>query len=364
MSHRAFITGALICMVCALGAVPQPRELARGRQPQATVDPRGTIHVTYADDHNTIWMISSSDGGNAFGEPARVITLDQKLALGMRRGPRVAASGNAIAVTYIAGQRGGGKDENVYAVRSTDGGKTWSEPRQINATAGSAREGLHALASDSNGALLCVWLDLRDGPMQVWGALSIDAGKTWGENVRIYRAPDGSICDCCHPSVASDGKGGWLVMFRNHIAGNRDMYIVKSTDGLTWSDATKLGSASWKLPGCPMDGGAIATGKEGAIAAYRRQSELFTCAIDDATKETKIAQGASPAIVVGAGGPTVAYLTSPMRGDLMIATGSDVTKLAEQANDPVLILGHGGPLAIWESNGRVYTAVLVNGQRP
>jgi hypothetical protein len=53
-----------------------------------------------------------------------------------------------------------------------------------------------------------------------------------------------------------------------------------------------------------------------------------------------------------------------MRGDLMIATGSDVTKLAEQANDPVLILGRGGPLAIWESNGRVYTAVLVNGQRP
>ena len=86
--------------------------------------------------------------------------------------------------------------------------------------------------------------------------------------------------------------------------------------------------------------------------------------IDGATRPSTIAQGASPAIFVGAGGPTVAYLASPGRGNLMFATGSDVTRLAGQADDPVLILGHGGPLAIWESDGSVHTAILINGQRP
>ena len=84
--NRAFIIGSLICISCAMAAAPQPRELARGRQPQAAVDARGTVWLVYADGDNAIWLARSGDGGKTFAQPAKVAQLDHKLALGMRRG--------------------------------------------------------------------------------------------------------------------------------------------------------------------------------------------------------------------------------------------------------------------------------------
>jgi hypothetical protein len=63
-------------------------------------------------------------------------------------------------------------------------------------------------------------------------------------------------------------------MFRNLIDGNRDMYLIKSDDGgKSFGQATKLGTGSWKLSGCPMDGGGLVVDQNGNPETVWRREE-------------------------------------------------------------------------------------------
>jgi len=67
------------------------------------------------------------------------------------------------------------------------------------------------------------------------------------------------------------------VMFRNWLDGNRDLYLIKSNDnGKSFGEAQKLGTGSWQLNGCPMDGGGLAIAANGTPqTVWRRQSKIY-----------------------------------------------------------------------------------------
>ena len=223
----------------------------------------GTVHLVYGVG-NKIFHCRSTDQGNSFDTPKEAFRVSN-LSLGMRRGPRIAATENALVVTVIAGKQGKGRDGDLLAWRSTDGGDNWIGPVNVNDTIDSAREGLHGMAAGANGSIWCAWLDLRDKRSEVFAAKSVDGGATWQANVCVYRSPDGNVCECCHPSVAV-GEKAVHVMFRNSLGGNRDMYVATSEDGGgTFAPAKKIGQGAWKLNACPMDGGMLAGGPERRI---------------------------------------------------------------------------------------------------
>src|SRR5260221_12587103 len=74
-----------------------------------------------------------------------MVSSQGELALGMHRGPRVAYTGQGIVISAVVGQQGKGKDGDVMAWRSLEGGKNWSAPDRLNDAPGSTRESLHAL---------------------------------------------------------------------------------------------------------------------------------------------------------------------------------------------------------------------------
>ena len=67
------------------------------------------------------------------------------------------------------------------------------------------------------------------------------------------------------------------VMFRNWINRNRDLYLIKSSDaGKSFGQAQKLGNESWKLNGCPMDGGGVVINKKGnPETVWRREGKIY-----------------------------------------------------------------------------------------
>ena len=124
------------------------------------------------------------------------------------------------------------------------------------------------MAEGPGGEVYCVWLDCRDQQRgsRIFGAASTDGGKTWTKNRQVYSSPSGSVCECCHPSVAYDSSGKLHVMWRNSLQGARDMYMTSSTDGgATFSAGVKLGSGTWPLDACPMDGGYLAVSSNGVV---------------------------------------------------------------------------------------------------
>src|SRR5581483_9024734 len=126
------------------------------REPQVAVAPSGRVFVV-AGDGESLHVATSKDG-KAFEKP--VLVGRAKTALGMRRGPRIAATAESVVVTAVAVE--GDKKGDVLSWRSGDEGATWEGPLAVNHSAGSGREGLHGMAAGPNDEIACAWLDLRN----------------------------------------------------------------------------------------------------------------------------------------------------------------------------------------------------------
>jgi hypothetical protein len=309
-----------------------------------------------------IYFCSSVDGGKSFSGPVKVAEA-QIVPLTRHRGPRIAFSRGTIVITAVTGKNAAAgehahglpSDGDLLAWRSTDGGKTWSADVAINDAPGAPTEGLHSLAADSKGNLFAVWLDKRGGHgASLYGARSTDGGVTWSRNVMIYRSPEGTICECCHPSVAMDANGSIVVMWRNWLAGSRDMYFTRSSDGLTFSKPEKLGAGTWPLNACPMDGGGLAVFGGKVITAWRRGEDVFLA--EAGKPETKIGSGKDIALalagdrayVIWTNGTAIAYWTAG-KMEVLSKTG---------AFPSLTTLPDGKVLAAWEESSGLQIRLL------
>jgi len=285
-----------------------------GKQPQVAVAPDGTIYVVFGKD-TSVYVTSSTDHGATFSAPVQVADVP-KLMLGMRRGPRIAATSDRILVSA--------PNSGLQTFLSTDHGKTWSPIGTMNDRSTGAEEGLQNITALPDGSFYAVWLDHRTGSQQIEGARLDPTATAWGKNVTVYQSPERSVCECCHPSVVSDEKGKLSVMWRNSLGGNRDFYLAESMDrGDTFSEAAKLGTGSWQIAGCPMDGGGlIAKSDAGIWTIWRRQDDVF---LDQPGKpETKIGRGMQPVITMISG---EIYCVWQKTGYVYIAKNSGKTQV-------------------------------------
>jgi hypothetical protein len=358
MRSRLFTLGALVCWAAGLAAparaddpvdVLPARGFAKAQQPQAAVGPGGKVYVTFGAE-NVVYCVVSEDGGKNWKPPVKVGEAGA-LALGMRRGPRVAATDKAVVVTAVGGKLGKGRDEDLLAWRSEDGGVNWKGPATINSVTASAREGLHHTVAAPDGTFYTIWLDLRAKRTQVYGASSRD-GETWRDEKLVYESPDGSVCECCQPQAAYDAKGVLYVMWRNSLAGARDMYVTRSEDnGKTFGKAAKLGRGTWPLKACPMDGGGLAATADGdLLTVWRRDREVYRCAPGQA--EASLGHGEQPWAAAGPGGVYLVWVTGRPGVVMALKPGAErPTRLAERGWDPVVaapVKGEGPVVVVWE----------------
>ena len=323
--------GFVFCVIAAVATAAAPIEIP-GAQPQLTVAADGRVWLAYGRvgepiaapasssgghghhggprPEGDVLVAHSEDGGVTFSPSTKIGTV-QNLMLGMRRGPRIAVHGDRITVTVIGPE--------LFSFVSGDGGKTWSDPVTINDVPTSAREGLHDLAGSAQGELFVTWLDLRNGTMELWGAASTDGGLTWAKNQRVYRSSGKSICECCHPSALFDEQGHLAIMWRNAVDGSRDMWMTTRESGaVEFTPARKLGEGTWKIEGCPMDGGRILAFGDGQFGAvWQRNGEIF------------LTRGDGPEITLGKGKQPVAV--HPRDGALTVfwQQGADLVGLTD-----------------------------------
>ncbi len=308
-------------LAAIVGAVLLTPKISAGRteipdaaQPQLATAVDGRVWLTYGQG-GAVFVAASSDGGGTFGSASKLPS-PSKLMVGMRRGPRIAVFGDRVTVTVVG--------DELLAFRSTDAGITWSEPVAINEVPASANEGLHDLASSPEGQLFVTWLDLRSGKMELWGAESADGGKTWTKNEQVYRSPDQSICECCHPTALFDRDGNLAVMWRNSIAGSRDLWMTTRARGAKhFTTAKKLGEGTWKLNGCPMDGGKIVALGGGIFGSvWQRAGDVFFAPTEG--PEVLLGKGKQP-VAVAHGAETI----------VLWQQGTDLVSVRKPGDEPM-----------------------------
>ncbi len=322
---------------------------------------RSLVAMTFGAG-NAIYFSASHDAGQTFSNPVKVAEADA-VPLTHHRGPRIAISGGAIVISAVMGKtlsheqhaHGLPSDGDLVVWRSVDGGRKWSQGVVVNDVPGAPTEGLHSLAADARGNLFAAWLDKRgEKGTKLYGARSADGGATWSKNVLIYQSPDGTICECCHPSAALDPSGQALVMWRNWLGGSRDMYLTRSRDGAAFSKPQKLGEGTWHLNGCPMDGGGLAVSATKTITAWRRGENVFLA--EPGKPESQIGTGKDVALALDGERVYVSWTN----GAKIEAWSSSQTEVLSNAGAYSAVTGlpGGGALVAWEENGAIVTRRL------
>lgn len=178
--------------------------------------------------------------------------------------PALATDGSGLWVA-VWGARGvagdpNGTDTDLLFARSTDDGQTWSTPAPLNTTAAadSGSDSGPSIAVDAAGVWLVCWVSTEafDGSLNIGTdtdilcARSTDGGQTWSTPTPVNpAASDGDAIDA-GVSVASDGRGGWRVVWfsTNSLGGtigtDEDILTASSADsGATWSAAALVNTS-------------------------------------------------------------------------------------------------------------------------
>lgn len=320
--------------------------VARGQMPQLVKDKNNKLCLVYGTGDSIMYSFSL-DNGKTFSLPSLISVLPNVYAFATR-GPQIAATGNGLLVTACTSKG------NIFSlVKEDEGG--WVQTGKVNDADTIAKEGLMSLSADGDNAF-AVWLDSRDDKHnKIFGAKSVDGGKTWSKNVNIYTSPDSTVCECCKPSVVVKGSKVY-VMFRNWLKGSRDLYFIQSSDGGdSFGRAQKLGNGTWKLDGCPMDGGGLAVNQDLAIqTVWRREKKVYYAIPGMPEKEIGEGKGCTLEIVNGKN----VYAWSE-NGDIVIITPQGLKQVLGKGGGPVLkAVDNKSVICVWQNEKQIHAAVV------
>lgn len=247
-------------------AKPSPR---CAETPTPLFDAEGRLWLIWTQNGH-MYVAGSEDGGSAFAAPARVTPKPLSIEKNGENRPKAAvAPDGSIYVTFtVTGEQK--YSGIVYFSRSSDGGKSFSEPAAVTDEDKPVSQSFETLNIGADGRIHIVWIDKRDreaakreekkyAGSAIYYAYSDDGGKSFSTNKKLA---DHS-CECCRIATAIDGAGSPVIVWR-HIFGKniRDHAVMKLTADGSPGRLARVSEDNWALDGCPHHGPAIAVGAD------------------------------------------------------------------------------------------------------
>jgi hypothetical protein len=161
---------------------------------------------------------------------------------------------------------------DILVSRSSDGGGSWPPGVRPHRDGTETEHGFVSLVEYPSGRFGAVWLDGRSMASQTNGAshggvalmFSSWEDGNFGPEVTLDR----TVCECCQTSATAT-RNGIFVAYRDRSDSEvRDISYVRLVDG-NWSEPRTLCRDGWKIPGCPVNGPAVAAqGDDVAVAWF------------------------------------------------------------------------------------------------
>lgn len=206
-----------------------PQRIAAGRYParapSLALGPDRTVYLAWTngeDDSADIHLAKSTDGGSSFSPPQRLAPSKNysdapKLAVG---------PGDVLHLVYAESSGGPFARYRVRYTRSTDGGRTFENPREISSPMPGAfvSAAFPALSVDARGRVYVLW-ELygteHQGPRGLGVAVSLDSGKS-------FSSP-GLVPDSADTAGGFNGSSQGLLMRKLAVNANGALAIVNSS---------------------------------------------------------------------------------------------------------------------------------------
>ena len=200
--------------------------------PQVAVDAAGNIYAVWEDDtanNSNILFSRSTDGGATFSSPRNLSN-----SAGWSFGPRLLVdSQGGVNVVWVDPTPG---NQDIFFTRSADGGLTFTTPQNLSNDP--ADSGNPQMAADSSGNISVVWEndDVTNG---VLFTHSTDWGATFSTPVNLATNPSGSF----GPQIAVGADGSINVAWEDDFNFQSDISFSRSTDkGATFSTPKNVSS--------------------------------------------------------------------------------------------------------------------------
>ena len=154
-----------------------------GKVPDAEIDGTGTIHLAYFSDSN-VYYIKSSDDGRSFSPPIRVNSEDGFAYGGAYRGPDLALGigGNIHVIWYNAAYQQNRPTEHwgVMYSRLEKGSSVFEASRNLNRKPSDN----FSLAADGTGRVAVIWM-----AGSIYANLSANEGETFSAPLDLNTDP-------------------------------------------------------------------------------------------------------------------------------------------------------------------------------
>jgi len=210
--------------------------------PAVATDTAGNFYiVTVSLNDNTgngeLWLFKSVDGGVTFDSAYHLASSPSTFEDKEYVTTDFAAGSPYYNNLYVSWTRfGSGTD--IYLVKSSDQGVTWSSPVQV-----SSEDGVQGSvpAVGPNGEVYVAWYGYDFSSENIYFDKSTDGGATFGTDKVISPCPNAWF-----PSMAVDLSGGQYngniyVTWNDSRNGDRDVFLSVSTDGGdNWSAAQRI----------------------------------------------------------------------------------------------------------------------------
>jgi hypothetical protein len=267
--------------------VELPSPAAPGsRTPSLFTAADGTVYMSWLEPAGDVPAQAASTSTGRFAlrfatlsgdtwAPARSIAEGDDFFVNWADFPTIVASEGVLAAHWLRRNGGRGTAYDIHIARSTDGGESWSEPLVPHTDGTATEHGFVSLVPETGGGFTAVWLDGRKFATAANDAgreMTLRAARFDGAGEQLDEVLlDGRICDCCQTSAAWVGDT-LVAVYRNRSDDEvRDMWSVRRTaDG--WQKPVPVAADGWQIPGCPVNGPAIATrGDVAAVAWFTMQ---------------------------------------------------------------------------------------------
>jgi hypothetical protein len=196
--------------------------------PNGEVYAAWTIYDAWPQDEKAIGFAKSTDGGATFSPASRIISNIRGIRNSKTSKNHRVNSFPVMAVDISGGQYNGfiyivwtnigypgvntGNDIDIYLIKSTDGGSSWSSPIRVNqdpAGLGNEHYFPWITCDPESGILSAIFYDDRNvgnTQCEVYCANSFDAGETWED----FKVSDVSFTPSPIPGLAGGYMGDYL----------------------------------------------------------------------------------------------------------------------------------------------------------
>ena len=256
-------------------------------------------------------------------------------------------------------------NSNILFSRSTDGGATFSAPKNISNSSGFSFN--PSIAVDTHGSINVAWEDDTPSNLDVMYSRSTDAGLTFSTPINVSHDP----ADSANPQIAVDTSGNIYIVWENDTL-NLGIVFSRSTDaGVTFSTPAilSINAAGSVSPQLAVDlGGNISVVWEDDTLAhsdisFSRSADHGATFSTPMSLSNNVGNSLSPQITVDlAGNINVAWESeSPGNSDIIFSRSADkgvtfsapmsLSNSLGQSRNPQIALDAGGNInVVWTDN--------------